>query len=69
MMTPELVDLIRPGLSPAAACLLAAASCPSLDVLLVAASTRQHWDEAAAAVTTPLDGRELREVLDALTAT
>lgn len=41
-------------------CLLAA-SCPSLDVLLVAASTRQDWDEAAAAVTTPLDGRELRE--------
>jgi uncharacterized OsmC-like protein len=55
--------------TPAAACLLAAASCPSLDVLLVAASTRQHWDEAAAALTAPLDGQGLREVLDALTAT
>jgi aryl-alcohol dehydrogenase-like predicted oxidoreductase len=67
MVTPELVNLIRLGLSPAAACLAAAGSCPSLDMLLISASTRQHWDEATAAVAAPLDGRQLREVLDALT--
>ncbi|QTT74526.1 hypothetical protein J7W19_14950 [Streptomyces mobaraensis NBRC 13819 = DSM 40847] len=33
LMPPELVELIRPGLSPAAACLLVAASTPSLDII------------------------------------
>ncbi|MBT2451474.1 hypothetical protein J7F03_31315 [Streptomyces sp. ISL-43] len=43
LVTPERVELIRPGAHPAKACLLAAGSCPSLDVLLVSASTREHW--------------------------
>ncbi|MER5360933.1 aldo/keto reductase [Streptomyces sp. NPDC002785] len=41
-MTPELVNFIRPGLSAAAAALLAAGSCPGLDVVLTSASTREH---------------------------
>ncbi|MFK0202066.1 aldo/keto reductase [Streptomyces lavendulae] len=66
LITPELVELIRPGAPPAAACLLAAGSCPSLDVLLVSASTPQHWDAAVSALDTPMTDTELRKVLDVL---
>ncbi|KAB7834429.1 aldo/keto reductase [Streptomyces mobaraensis] len=61
-MTPELVNLIRPGLSAAAAALLAAGSCPGLDAVLTSASTRDHWDDVAKALTAPLTVRELRRV-------
>ncbi|MFC5805884.1 aldo/keto reductase [Streptomyces formicae] len=67
-MTPELVNLIRPGLSAAAAALLAAGSCPHLDVVLTSASTREHWDDAAKALAAPLTGEELRRVTDELAA-
>ncbi|MFE4798624.1 aldo/keto reductase [Streptomyces sp. NPDC056708] len=67
-MTPELVNLIRPGLSAAAAALLAAASCPGLDVVLTSASTREHWDDAAKALAAPLTAEELRRVTDELAA-
>lgn len=67
-MTPELVNLIRPGLSPAAAALLAAGSCPGLDVVLTSASTREHWDDAAKALAAPLTAQELRRVTDELAA-
>lgn len=63
-VTPELVGLIRPGISPAAACLLVAASTPSLDVVLLPASSSAHWSEAQRAVALPLDARRLREVTD-----
>ncbi|MEU3953525.1 aldo/keto reductase [Streptomyces achromogenes] len=65
-MTPELVNLIGPGLSAAAAALLAAGSCPGLDVVLTSASTREHWDDAAKALTVPLTTQELRRVTDEL---
>ncbi|WP_414167568.1 aldo/keto reductase [Streptoverticillium reticulum] len=65
-MTPELVNLIRPGLSPAAAALLAVGSCPALDVVLTSASSREHWDDAAKALAAPLTARELRRVIDEL---
>ncbi|MCH0570162.1 aldo/keto reductase [Streptomyces sp. MUM 136J] len=67
-MTPELVNLIRPGLSAAAAALLAAGSCPGLDVVLTSASTRDHWDDAAKALAAPLAAQELRRVTDELAA-
>lgn len=67
-MTPELVDFIRPGLSAAAAALLAAGSCPGLDVVLTSASTREHWDDAAKALAAPLTAEELRRVTDELAA-
>ncbi|MER5851662.1 aldo/keto reductase [Streptomyces sp. NPDC002012] len=67
-MTPELVNLIRPGLSAAAAALLAAGSCPGLDVVLTSASTREHWDDAAKALAAPLTAEELRRVTDELAA-
>ncbi|MFI9311078.1 hypothetical protein [Streptomyces triculaminicus] len=47
-VTPELVGLIRPGISPAAACLLVAASTPSLDVVLLSAGSSAHWAEPSA---------------------
>ncbi|MFZ3499052.1 aldo/keto reductase [Streptomyces sp. 5.8] len=65
-MTPELVDLIRPGLSPGAAGLLAAASCPALDVVLTSSSSREHWDDAAKALAAPLTREHLRRVTDEL---
>ncbi|MFD8934322.1 aldo/keto reductase [Streptomyces sp. NPDC059578] len=67
-MTPELVNLIRPGLSAAAAAMLAAGSCPGLDVVLTSASTREHWDDAAKALAAPLTAEELRRVTDELAA-
>jgi len=66
LMTPELVDFIRPGLTPAAAALLAVASCPDLDVALVAASTRVHWDDAVGALADPLNPDHLRSIADEL---
>ncbi|MFG2113905.1 aldo/keto reductase [Streptomyces sp. NPDC048718] len=65
-MTPELVNLIRPGLSAAAAALLAAGSCPGLDVVLTSASTREHWDDMAKVLATPLTAQELRKVTNEL---
>ncbi|MEU2516346.1 aldo/keto reductase [Streptomyces syringium] len=65
-MTPELVNLIRPGLSAAAAAMLTAGSCPGLDVVLTSASTREHWDDVAKALATPLTAQELRKVTDEL---
>ncbi|MGW5847662.1 hypothetical protein ACWFQ8_06765 [Streptomyces sp. NPDC055254] len=62
LITPELVGLIRPGAHPASACLLAAGSCPSPDVVLVSASTRA----AVSALDDPLTDTELRKVLDVL---
>ncbi|MFJ3928059.1 aldo/keto reductase [Streptomyces sp. NPDC090022] len=67
-MTPELVNFIRPGLSAAAAALLAAGSCPGLDVVLTSASTGEHWDDAAQALAAPLTADELRRVTDELAA-
>lgn len=68
LVTPELVEFIRPGLSPAAACLLVTASTPSLDVVLLSASSSRHWAEAAAALALPLDTRRLTEVTDVCAA-
>ncbi|WP_236241970.1 aldo/keto reductase [Streptomyces sp. CC228A] len=66
LVTPELAEFIRPGASPATACLLAAASCPSLDVVLLSASTAQHWNAAKEAIASPLDPGQLRKVTDVL---
>ncbi|MFF4583124.1 aldo/keto reductase [Streptomyces sp. NPDC001373] len=66
LATPELADYIRPGSTPAAACLLAAVSCPSLDVVLLSASTREHWAAAQEAAAAPLAPDHLRKVTDVL---
>jgi aryl-alcohol dehydrogenase-like predicted oxidoreductase len=67
-VTPELVNLIRPGLSASAAAFLATGSCPSLDVVLTSTSTREHWDDAAKALAAPLTAEELGRVTDELAA-
>ncbi|MFD4412452.1 aldo/keto reductase [Streptomyces sp. NPDC058475] len=67
MVDQELVDLVRPGLTPAQACILAAASCPGVTQVLVAASSASHWREAADAVAQPpLDIARLREITGVL---
>lgn len=66
LVTPELAEFIRPGASPGTACLLAAASCPSLDVVLLSAGTTHHWAAAKATTAAPLDPGHLRKVTDVL---
>ncbi|MFJ6661646.1 aldo/keto reductase [Streptomyces sp. NPDC091377] len=66
----ELADLIRPGLTPAQACVLAVASCPGVTNVLLAASGTSHWREAADAVAQPsLTAAKLREITGVLAST
>ncbi|MBW8797456.1 MAG: hypothetical protein JF597_28875 [Streptomyces sp.] len=59
----ELADLVRPGLTPAQACVLTVASCPGVTDVLVAASGASDWKEAADAVAQPpLTAAKLREI-------
>ncbi|MER7967625.1 aldo/keto reductase [Streptomyces sp. NPDC096080] len=67
MVDQELADLIRPGLTPAQACVLAVASCPGVTNVLLAASGTSHWREAADAVAQPsLTAAKLREITGVL---
>ncbi|MDX2993363.1 aldo/keto reductase [Streptomyces scabiei] len=67
MVDQELADLIRPGLTPAQACVLAVASCPGVTDVLLAASGAPHWREAADAVAQPsLTAAKLREITGVL---
>ncbi|MEU9713940.1 aldo/keto reductase [Streptomyces sp. NPDC047976] len=66
LITPELAEFIRPGASAAAASLLAVASCPSLDVVLLSASTASRWNAAKDAIASPLEPGHLRRVTDVL---
>ncbi|MEU8718372.1 aldo/keto reductase [Streptomyces sp. NPDC048663] len=67
MVDQELADLIRPGLTPAQACVLAVASCPGVTNVLLAASATSHWREAADAVAQPsLTTAKLREITGVL---
>ncbi|MDX3698025.1 aldo/keto reductase [Streptomyces europaeiscabiei] len=67
MVDQELADLIRPGLTPAQACILAVASCPGVTNVLLAASGAPHWRQAADAVAQPsLTAAKLREITGVL---
>ena len=67
MADQELADLIRPGLTPAQACLLTVASCPGVTDVLITASSTPHWSEAAQAVAQPaLTTAKLREITHVL---
>ncbi|MFE3328836.1 aldo/keto reductase [Streptomyces sp. NPDC059176] len=67
MVDQELADFIRPGLTPAQACVLAVASCPGVTDVLLAASGAPHWKEAADAVAQPsLTAAKLREITGVL---
>lgn len=67
MVDQELADLIRPGLTPAQACVLAVASCPGVTDVLLAASGAPHWSQAADAVAQPsLTAAKLREITGVL---
>ncbi|WP_103502493.1 MULTISPECIES: aldo/keto reductase [unclassified Streptomyces] len=67
LVTNQLAEFIRPGLSPAGASLLAVASCPGVTRVLLGCSTAAHWDEALAALADgALRPDRLRKVLDVL---
>ncbi|MFD7608602.1 hypothetical protein ACFWAN_51180 [Streptomyces mirabilis] len=66
MVGQELADLMRPGLAPAQACILAVASCPGVTNVLLAASCAPHWKDAADAAAQP--SLKLREITRVLTS-
>ncbi|MGW3631868.1 aldo/keto reductase [Streptomyces sp. NPDC005122] len=67
MVDQELADLIRPGLTPAQACILATTSCQQVTDILIASSSAPHWKEAVDAVAQPsLTAAHLRELTDVL---
>ena len=67
MVDQKLADLIRPGLAPAQACVLAVASCPGATDVLIAASSRPHWREATDTAAQPsLTVAQLREITGVL---
>lgn len=67
MVDQELADLIRPGLTPAQACVLCVASCPGVTDVLIAVSSAPHWREATDAVAHPfLTAAQLREITGVL---
>ncbi|MFG3013771.1 hypothetical protein ACGFZB_25680 [Streptomyces cinerochromogenes] len=69
MVDGELVDLIRPSLTPAQVCLLVTASCPGVTDVLVSASSTPHWQQAVNALAeTPLTIARLREITGVLTS-
>ncbi|MEY9846185.1 hypothetical protein ABH940_003270 [Streptacidiphilus sp. BW17] len=43
-------------------------ACLALDVVLTSTGTRQHWDDARAALAQPIPDERLRTVLDVLSA-
>ncbi|MEV7384108.1 aldo/keto reductase [Streptomyces lydicus] len=65
--TDDLAALLRPGLSVAQACLLAAASCPGVTKVLLSASAPAHWEAARAALDqAAIPPWTLRKVCDVL---
>jgi hypothetical protein len=68
MVDQELADLIRPGLNPAQARVLAVAPCPGVTDVLIGASSAPHWSQAADAVAQPsLTAAKLGEITGVLT--
>ncbi|GGW89705.1 aldo/keto reductase [Streptomyces noursei] len=65
ILTPAAVELLVPGLTPLEAALGAVASSPGVTRILLSASTAEHWEEAAAAVSQPLPMPRLRKIVDA----
>ncbi|MFD8005255.1 hypothetical protein [Streptomyces mirabilis] len=69
MVDQEFADLIRPGPTPAQACVLAVASCPGVTDVLIATSSAPHWSQAADAVAVArpsLTAAQLREITGVL---
>ncbi|MFI2431509.1 aldo/keto reductase [Streptomyces sp. NPDC018693] len=67
MVTPELAELIDPGLTPAQAALGIVASTPGVTRILLGTNNPAHWDAAARTIALPpLPLATLRKVLDVL---
>ncbi|MES4901057.1 MULTISPECIES: aldo/keto reductase [unclassified Streptomyces] len=67
MVTPELAELIEPGLTPAQAALRAVASTPGVTRVLLGTHNPAHWDAAAHTLALPpIPLSTLRKVLDVL---
>lgn len=68
LVSPDLAEFIRPGLGPAQACLLVAASAPGVSAVLVSTDDTDHWRQAADIVNIApkLAARDLRRIVDVL---
>lgn len=66
-LTQELADAVEPGWTRAQAALRFAASTPGITGVLVSASSREHWEQAHAAVTCPpLTDAHLKDLCELL---
>jgi aryl-alcohol dehydrogenase-like predicted oxidoreductase len=67
MVTPELLELISPGSTPAQAALAVVASAPGVNRVLLSTGNPEHWRQAADAVGwPPLSPDVLRRITDVL---
>ncbi|MFJ5101876.1 aldo/keto reductase [Streptomyces sp. NPDC088554] len=69
IITPTVAERLLPGATPLELLLGMVASAPGVTRILLSASTGQHWSTAAQSVLRPpLNGTELRRILDAFPA-
>ncbi|MBC3843607.1 aldo/keto reductase [Streptacidiphilus sp. 4-A2] len=69
LFTPELVDLIAPGSTPAQAALTVVGSAPGVRRVLMSTDKQQHWRQAVTALDAPALSRDqLRRITDVLGA-
>ncbi|MEV6946772.1 aldo/keto reductase [Streptomyces sp. NPDC051172] len=69
LATPEIAALLQEAASVAAACLAAAASCPGVGKVLLAAGRTAHWHDALDVTRAPaISPATLRTVIDVLAA-
>ncbi|MGH8904558.1 MAG: aldo/keto reductase [Egibacteraceae bacterium] len=68
LASADLAGLIRPGLNPAQACLLVAASAPGVSSVLVSTCNKDHWRQAVdiVSIVPQLPARDLRRIVDVL---
>jgi aryl-alcohol dehydrogenase-like predicted oxidoreductase len=58
LFTPELIDLIAPGGTPAQAALTVVGSAPGVRRVLISTGNQEHWQQAVAALDGPVLSRD-----------
>jgi aryl-alcohol dehydrogenase-like predicted oxidoreductase len=67
LFTPELIDLIAPGSTPAQAALTVVGSAPGVRRVLISTGNQEHWQQAVTALDGPVLSRDqLQRITDVL---
>ncbi len=67
LFTPELIDLIAPGSTPAQAALTVVGSAPGVRRVLISTGSQEHWHQAVTALDGPVLSRDqLQRITDVL---